>query len=54
MEPVWERLKAKYFKQWQNAADTATWVDIKLKLDFLDDFRGELRKMANSGEIDNA
>ena len=51
--PVLVAIRAKYFEQWRKA-DAGEWPVIKAKLELADDFKAELRKMINSGDIDNA
>jgi len=46
MEPLWERLRVRYFKEWLKAQSTE-WHDIKAKLNVIDDVRAELRTAAN-------
>lgn len=53
ISPVLEAVKVKLFDQWRKA-DAGEWQAIKAKLDLADDFKAELRRMINSGDIDNA
>ena len=41
-----ERLKARYYKQWQNS-DPTTWQQLRDKLDMLDDLKAEIKTLAN-------
>ena len=41
-----ERLKARYYGQWQNA-NVTTWADLRIKLDMLDDLKAEIKTLAN-------
>ena len=51
-ERIWDQLRDRYFDTWLTA-DPDTWPDIRRKLEMVGDLREELRKIANSGEIDN-
>jgi hypothetical protein len=52
-ERIWDQLRARYYRDWKSA-DRDTWNVIHTKLAMVDELREELRKIANSGEIDNA
>ena len=41
-----ERLKARYYGQWQNS-DPTTWLDLRQKLDMIDDLKAEIKTLAN-------
>ena len=53
VQPVLEAVKLRLFDEWRKA-DAEAWPAIKAKLGLVDDFKAELRKMINSGEVDNA
>lgn len=53
VSPVLAALKVRYFEDWRKA-EAGAWPAIKAKLDLVDDFKAELRRMINSGDIDNA
>ena len=42
-----DRLKARYYGQWQNS-DPTTWADLRLKLDMIDDLKAEIKSLVNS------
>ena len=50
---VWDALKRRYFNDWLRG-DQEIWPSLLLKLDMVGELREEMRKMANSGDIDNA
>ena len=53
---VWEALKARYYADWKasDVDDLELWGRLRLKLHMIDELRAEMRKIANSGEMDNA
>lgn len=48
-----DRLRAKYFDDWKTS-DAEYWQVIQIKLDMLEELRGELRAIANAEGVDNA
>ena len=52
-DQVWNLLNDRYFDAWLRA-DPSDWPRIALKLEMITDLREELRKIVNSGDIDNA
>jgi hypothetical protein len=53
-ERVWDALKASYFKDFCAAETDEQLIEIRLKVAMIGDLRGAIRRLANSGEIDNA
>jgi len=51
---LWETLKASYFKDFCDAETDEQLIEIRLKVAMIDDLRGVMRALTNSGEIDNA
>ena len=52
-ERIWDQLRARYYNDWKQS-DPADWPALALKLDMVKELREEIRKVANSGEMDNA
>ena len=50
---VWEALRARYYNDWKRE-DPANWPPLALKLEMIEELRADMRKIANSGEMDNA
>ena len=53
LNQVWEALRARYYADWK-AMDPDDWGPLALKLDMIDELKEEMRKISNSGEMDNA
>ena len=55
-ERIWDQLRARYYNDWlaSNVDDLELWGRLRLKLHMIGELRAEMRKIANSGEMDNA
>ena len=52
-ERIWDQLRARYFEAWK-VCDPEEWPTLALKLDMIVELREELRRVGNSGDMDNA
>lgn len=50
---VWKALQVRYFEDWLKG-EQEIWPSLLLKLNMVSELRAELRKIANSGDMDNA
>ena len=50
---VWEALQVRYFNDWLRG-EQEIWPSLILKINMVKELREEMRKIANSGELDNA